>query len=102
MNLQDLLNSGQPINITIGLSDLEIFANDLIRKTKIELEETVISEKSETYPSPKWVSEFLNVDASTLWRWSKRGYLVPIEVGGKRRYRMSEVKAILNVGGKQS
>jgi len=35
-----------------------------------------------------------------LWRWAKRGYLVPIEVGGKRRYRMSEVKAILNVGGK--
>jgi len=80
------------------LSDLETFAIDLIQKTKKELEDAVISDKTETYPSPKWVSEFLNVDTSTLWRWAKRNYLVPIEIGGKRRYKMSEVKAILNGG----
>ena len=32
---------------------------------------------------------------ATLWRWAKVGYLVPINVGGKRRYRMSDVKRIL-------
>ena len=100
MNLLNIIESGANVSITIQSSDLIEFGNYLIQKTKTDLEEAVISEKAETYPSPKWVSEFLNVDASTLWRWSKRGYLVPIEVGGKRRYRMSEVKAILNVGGK--
>lgn len=50
---------------------------------------------TETYPSAKRVSEILEVDRSTLWRWAKCGYLVPIEVGGKRRYKMSDVKRIL-------
>ena len=98
MNLQELLNSGQTINITVGLSDLRTFATDLIQSTKRELEEAVISDKAETYPSPKKVCEILDVDASTLWRWNKKGYLCHTEVGGKRRYKMSEVKAILKGG----
>ena len=98
MTIQELINSGQSINITIGLPDLVTFANHLIQQSKNELEEAVISDKAETYPAPKWVADYLDVDSSTLWRWAKRGYLVPIEVGGKRRYRMSEVKAILNGG----
>ena len=40
----------------------------------------------------------LNVDLSTLWRWSKKKYLVPIEFGGGRRYKMSEVKELMNGG----
>lgn len=28
----------------------------------------------------------LGVDSSTLWRWAKSGYLVPVEYGGQRRY----------------
>jgi len=101
MNLQELLNSAQTINITVGLSDLRTFANELIQETKRELEEAVISDKSETYPTREQVCEILSVNQSTLWRWAQRKYLVPIEVGGKRRYKMSEVKAILN-GGSQN
>jgi predicted site-specific integrase-resolvase len=35
------------------------------------------------------------VDLSTLHRWHKSSYLTHIEIGGKRRYRMSDVKKIL-------
>lgn len=76
-------------------ADLLEFANKLISETKKELEEVIISEKTETYPTPKQVSEILNVDLSTLWRWNKSGYLCHVCVGGKRRYRMSDVKALL-------
>jgi len=100
MNLQELLNSGQTINITVGLSDLRIFANDLIQSTKMELEQQITDANTETYPSPKKVCEILDIDLSTAWRWNKRGYLCHIEIGGKRRYRMSDVKAILNGGRK--
>ena len=55
MNLQELLNSGQTINITVGLSDLQTFATDLIQSTKRELEEAVISDKAETYPTREQV-----------------------------------------------
>lgn len=38
----------------------------------------------------------LGVDSSTLWRWAKSGYLVPVEYGGQRRYRVADVQRILN------
>ena len=40
----------------------------------------------------------LGVDSSTLWRWAKSGYLVPVEYGGQRRYRVADVQRILNGG----
>jgi len=100
MNLLNLLETGSNITVSVSLADLKEFATVLINNTKRELELVVISDKAETYPSPKQVCEILNVDLSTLWRWNKRGYLCPSEVGGKRRYKMSDVKRILN-GGKK-
>lgn len=98
MNIQELVEKCTNVSITVEAKDLKHFADYLIEQTKKELEETVISDKAETYPTPNQVSEMFNVDLTTLWRWKKKGYLVPIEVGGKRRYRMSDVKAILNGG----
>lgn len=95
MDLQNLLENGN-VTVAVSLNDLKDFAEILIVKSKLELELAVISDKAETYPSPKQVSEILDVDLSTLWRWAKRGYLVPVEIGGKRRYKMSDVKRILN------
>ncbi|WP_418197249.1 helix-turn-helix domain-containing protein [Alistipes shahii] len=40
----------------------------------------------------------MGVDSSTLWRWAKSGYLVPVEYGGQRRYRVADVQRILNGG----
>ena len=97
-NLKDLLQESGNITIAVSLIDLKQFAVDIIESTKRELEDVVIADKAETYPSPKRVCEILDVDASTLWRWNKRGYLCPAEVGGKRRYKMSDVNAILNGG----
>jgi predicted site-specific integrase-resolvase len=37
----------------------------------------------------------LGISETTLWRWNKIGYLVPINIGGKRRYKMSDVRRIL-------
>lgn len=99
MNLQDLINSGQPIIITVGLLELETFAKNLISQTKTELEAEVIAQQAESYKTRLETCDFLKVDQSTLFRWAKRGYLMPVEVGGKRMYRMSDLKRILNGGG---
>lgn len=45
--------------------------------------------------SPKQVTELLDVDNSTLWRWRQSGYLLPIKVGGKIRYKLSVIEKIL-------
>ena len=83
------------LNITLRVGEIVEAINYCVLTTRKELEQQIIDANTETYPSVAKVAEILDVDKSTLWRWQKQGYLVPIEVGGKRRYRMSDVKRIL-------
>lgn len=98
MNIQEILKSGANFTVSIGINDLKEWHKEVIADTRRELEEIVLTDKAESYPTVKQVSEMLNVNASTLWRWSQKKYLVPIEFGGGRRYKMSEVKALMNGG----
>ena len=83
------------LQVTITLGELIEANTMLIADTKRELEQLITDQSTETYPSREKVMEMLDVSESTLWRWSKIGYLVPLNVGGKRRYRMSDVKRSL-------
>lgn len=83
------------LKVEISIGDL-IEANMLlIAEVKRELEQTIADEKAETYLSREKVMEILDIASTTLWRWQRTNYLVPIMVGGKRRYRRSDVKRIL-------
>lgn len=42
--------------------------------------------------------EILDVSSTTLWRWKKMGYLLPITVGTNDRYRMSDIRRIMEGG----
>ena len=84
------------VMVSLKAGELVEAINFCVLSTRKELEQQITDANTETYPSRQKVSEILDVDLSTLHRWSKQGYLVPIEVGGKRRYRMSDVKRILN------
>jgi hypothetical protein len=53
----------------------------------------------EQYLTRKQTAEMLDVDLSTLWRWNNENYLCPIEIGGKRKYKLSEVNKILRKEG---
>jgi transcriptional regulator of acetoin/glycerol metabolism len=99
MILKDLMQQGN-ITISVSLNDLKEFAQDLIKTTKQELEQQITDANTETYPSPEQVAKILDVDRTTLWRWHRKGYLCHTEIGGKRRYRMSDINALLN-GGKR-
>jgi len=100
MNIHELFKTGANFTVSIMLNDLKEWHKEVIADTRREMEEVVMSDKMETYPTPKQVSEMLNVDLTTLWRWNKKGYLKTIEFGGGRRYKMSEVKALMNGGRK--
>lgn len=96
VNLIELAKACPDTIISVKVGDL-IEANEaLVAKTKEQLEQIITDQAAETYPSREKVAEILNVDKSTLWRWAKRGLLVPISVGGRCRYRMSDVKRMLN------
>ena len=99
MQIAELLKTESNFNITIQKSDLMDFANFLIKNTKTELEAEVIAQQNESYLTRLETTDYLKVDQSTLFRWAKRGYLMPVEVGGRRLYRKSDLKRILNGGG---
>lgn len=94
-NLVQLAKECPSLHVTITLGELVEANTQLIAETKQELEQLITDANTETYPSRGKVMEMLDVSEATLWRWAKTGYLVPLNVGGKRRYRMSDVKRIL-------
>jgi hypothetical protein len=100
MSINEILKTGVRLTVAVGIDDLIEWHKEVIADTKRELEENVRNDKAETYPTSKKVEEILGVDHTTLWRWDKKGYLKKIDVGGGRRYRMSDVMAILNGGAK--
>lgn len=42
----------------------------------------------------KEVAEVLKVNRTTLYHWSKKGYLIPIKIGRKVFYRQNDINAI--------
>jgi hypothetical protein len=95
MDLIKIAKECPSLNITVQAGELLEMVNYCVRTTRKELEQQITDANTETYPSRQKVAEILDVDLSTLHRWAKAGYLVPVEIGGKRRYRMSDIKKIL-------
>ncbi len=53
--------------------------------------------EQEVLLTPAEVAKLFRVDPKTVTRWAKAGKLTPIRtLGGHRRYRASEVNALLN------
>lgn len=95
MDIQQLAQCAPAINLTITASDLKEFAALLIAETKEQLEQEISDSKAETYLSSEKVMQMMEISKTTLWRWKQRGYLVPVRVGGNERYRMSDIKKIM-------
>ena len=71
-------------------------ANKRLVETAISsIEQSSSMKDSATLLTRDQVLKKLNVVPSTLWRWQKRGYLVPIRVGGENRYRSTDINKIL-------
>lgn len=95
MSLLELEKANPNVIIQVRLSDLLEANQTLIDKTRKDLEQMITDSNAETYPSREKVMQILDVSDVTLWRWQKQGYLKPLCIGGKRRYRMSDIKKIL-------
>lgn len=96
MSIQELIQTtGTNVSITVGVNDLIRFGDHLISSAKKEWEAAIMAKKEEKFRTPAEASQRLHVDKSTLWRWAKTGYLTPVEVGGKRLYRQSDIDNIL-------
>ena len=87
------------LQVSITLGELVEANRLLIAEAKRELEQEIADSKAETYVSRAQAMQILGKGSTTLWRWKKLGYLVPVTVGAIDRYRMSDIRRIMEGGG---
>ena len=80
--------------VLISLDDLRLVIGEIVEDKMNEYNE---KNKEDTMITVKEALGILRVDKSTLWHWDKEGYLKKVHVGGKVRYRESEVKKIAGI-----
>lgn len=101
MNLQQAYevigNNGGTVNITVALPDLIEFSKRLINETTNEVKERIKQGQEDLLLSVDETMNRLKVkDRTTLWRWEKKGYLMPVRSGKKCLYKTSDVERLLN------
>lgn len=95
-NILEILKSGvTDLTLNIKGDDLLTFADSLIAKAKEQLLPVMVSAAQEQLLSKKEVLEKFNVCPTTLWNWSKSGYLVPVKIGRKVSYRQADIERLI-------
>ena len=84
------------IQYVIGKDDLQELLSEIIDERIAYIIKTWNETKrDDALVSTATAMELLDVSKTTMWRWKQRGYLVPVRVGGNDRYRMSDIKSII-------
>lgn len=96
-DLIEVANKFPDLTVSISIKDLMAANRSLINETKEELTRTITESKREMYLPREKVLEMLGISPTTLWRWQQCGYLVPISVGGRNRFKLSDINKILGV-----
>ena len=96
LSLADILASDANVILQISAKDLKEFAQNILVGAKsvamIEAEAAATSDQLLTIDE---ASELLSVSKMTLYRWDQNGILKKVEIGGKRRYRKSDIERIV-------
>ncbi len=101
-DLLSLIGSGVTgLTLNIKSEDLASFAENLIEMAKEQLLPVMVSAAQEQLLSKKEVLEKFNVCPTTLWNWSRNGYLVPVKIGRKVSYRQADIERLIIERGKK-
>lgn len=95
MNIIEFATQCPDAIISIKIGDLVEANKQLIEQTRDALSKSIRDKEETRYLTRDMVMEMLNISSPTLWRWAKTGYLVPINFGGQRRYRSTDIDEIL-------
>ena len=94
-NLKDLLSTEKNVIIQVSSEDLKAFAQEILIEAKsiamIQAEAAASSDKLLTIDE---AAKLLSVSKMTLYRWDQNGILKKVEIGGKRRYRKSDIERL--------
>lgn len=94
MNIRDLVSIGGNVQVVVSAADLKEFFEDL----QDERQAASVPQQQETNLTLEEVLAILHTTKSTIWRWGKQGYLVPIRVGRRKYYKKSDIDRLLDEG----
>ena len=94
-NFIQLVKERPEVMLIVKAGELREMVQFCVLETKKSIEQQITDLNTEKYISPQKTAEVFDVNLSTLWRWQKQGYLTPIELGGKRKYRQSDIDKLL-------
>lgn len=96
-SILEILQSGADVTINVKATDLKEFGRYLIDTATKETKERIREDEEDILLTVDEVMKRLGIkDRTTLWRWHKKGYLVPAQAGKKLLYRLSQIDHILN------
>lgn len=88
------------ILLTVSLSDLRQFAIDTIEETRRQLFPLYLKQEEDGLIPKSKVCEMLGIKNTSVWNLVKKGKLEVITVNGARRYRKSDVIALIESSAK--
>lgn len=92
--LLEIVRTAPGTILQINAGELEVFAEEIVRGVIEALDNANAKRKDVELLTIDEVAKMLKVSKMTLHRWDKNGILKKIDVGGRRRYRRSDVEAI--------
>ena len=79
--------------LQISFEDLKKFAQEILLGAKsIAMIEAEAAASGDQLLTVDEAARLLSVSKMTLYRWDKNGILKKVEIGGKRRYRKSDIE----------
>lgn len=95
--LLNKISSGDPgVMLVVSAADLKSAVSEMWNAHREQTAEAIARHREQPTMTREAAAKALNVTLSTLWRWAKIGYLVPVKVGTKVLYRASDIEAMLN------
>lgn len=99
ISIIDVANACPGVSFQVSASELARFGRNLIASARAEFKQERLKEDAaqlEPLYDAAEVKAALKISDVTLYRWAQKKYLVPITVGGEKRYRRSDLDRILN------
>ncbi len=85
-------NGGASQLLFVSAADLR----EVVRNIANDIAQEFLPKKKEEYLTTKQAARKLGVDPSTLYRWDKDNYLKAVRIGSKKRYKLSDIEAIMD------
>lgn len=90
-----IIDGNDNITINVGAADLRSIIAEMVQDELTRRAQAVEANKEKPTLSRKEAADMLGVTFMTLNRWARDEYLVPVKIGYKVRYRLSDVENIL-------